>query len=93
MPRLDGARGNSAVIEMADETGLHLAWRLGDGSEWALTANLSDDEWDIPQTMRDSALTDRRTIFALPDGAADRLREGRLAPWSVIVGNAEAEHG
>jgi maltooligosyltrehalose trehalohydrolase len=93
MPRLEGVGGNSAVIEMADENGIHLAWRLGDGSEWALTANLSDDAWDVPPTMRASATAGRRVLFDLPGDAAQALTEGRLPPWSVIIGIAEPAHG
>lgn len=68
MPRLKGASFGAA--EAADNGLLTAHWRMGDGTELRLTANLSDHEIT-------SSVGAGTTIWGEETG-------GRLPPWSVI---------
>jgi maltooligosyltrehalose trehalohydrolase len=84
MPRLAGIGGNCAVAQYADGAVIDLAWRLGDGSEYTMTANLSGEPWPVPAALPLATRTGHRLLFELPDGAAQRLQRGRLEAWSVV---------
>ncbi len=89
MPRLAGAGGYSGIVEAPDGRGIHVAWRLGDGSTLSVTANLADDEWPMPDSLRQvsqkSLGQNGRILFEMPDAAAAGLQTGRFLAWSVIV--------
>jgi malto-oligosyltrehalose trehalohydrolase len=82
--RLDGVGGHAATRQETDARCLHVAWRLGDGSELSVIANLGH----APAPF--SAATSGRLLFAQPEGAADALRGGHLPPWSAVFHLAEA---
>ncbi len=84
VPRLQGVGGQAGVRQEADAQGLHVAWRLSDGSIWAITANLSGDPWSAPRVAV-RAGDAVRLLFALPERAGDNLQSGELPPWSVVV--------
>ncbi|MFP3920251.1 MAG: malto-oligosyltrehalose trehalohydrolase [Dichotomicrobium sp.] len=84
-PRLDGVGGHCATRQEVDGRCLHVAWRLGDGSELSLAANLAD------ASALFSAAASGRLLFDRPSGAADALREGHLLPWSAIIHLAPPE--
>ena len=84
MPRLGGVGGQAGIHQEADTQGLHVAWRLGDGSLWTITANLSGDAWSA-RTFSAKADDAARTVFSLPERAGDNLQSGELSPWSVVV--------
>ena len=91
MPRLERMGGGSAVREMSDEPGLvHVAWRLGDGSMWQMTANLANEDRDVSTAMRHDV---GRLVFEWPAGAAGSLGEGRLGQWSAVFSIAERVNG
>lgn len=46
VPRLAGMKGNAGRYEMIGEHGIRVQWRLGDGAEYSLIANLSSEPLD-----------------------------------------------
>ncbi len=79
-PRLEGTGGHCALREMSEEPGLvHVVWRLGDGSEWQLTANLAHEDWTVPAEMRDPIGPARLRMAGRRGAVADR----RPAPAMV----------
>ena len=74
VPRLKGAPGGAASYDVIGRTGLRVDWTLGDGSRLHLRANLSDTH--VP------GLPDApgRVLWTEGDG----VRDGALAPWSVV---------
>jgi 1,4-alpha-glucan branching enzyme/maltooligosyltrehalose trehalohydrolase len=57
-----------------------VTWRLGDGSDLTLTANLGDTEHSIASPFRNVS---GATLYLEPDSAGRALDEGRLPPWCV----------
>lgn len=76
-PRLGGVAGHCATRQDLDGCCLHVAWRLGDGSELSLAANLGDSSAAF------SAAASGRCLFEQPAGTADALSRDRLPPWSA----------
>jgi malto-oligosyltrehalose trehalohydrolase len=78
VPRLAGIRGAQARFELLSERALAVHWRLGDGAELGLLANLSADPIEVPVPPAAPLL------FATPPDAAETLRRGQLPPWTAI---------
>jgi 1,4-alpha-glucan branching enzyme len=77
-PRLAGSRGNTARARRFGTGGLGVTWRLGDGSELGLLANLA------PGTCSDGVPLPRgRLLYATADDLIDALARGSLPPWSA----------
>jgi maltooligosyltrehalose trehalohydrolase len=79
VPRLKDIGGNSGSFRVLQEGAVWVRWKLGDGSELTLAANLSD------RPAGKVALRGRRLWSA---GADD---DDTLGPWSVIW-SIEGEH-
>jgi maltooligosyltrehalose trehalohydrolase len=78
VPRLAGVRGVAARCRRFGAGGVAAEWRLGDGVELGLLANLSglpNDEAPAPGS--------RRLLRATDPGVGGELEEGRLSPWAV----------
>jgi len=84
-PRLAGIEGHAGKILAADDAGLAVAWRLGDGSELAMFAALHDAAWQVPPAVPPHARAAGRPVFETSAGCAAGLQAGTLAPWSVVV--------
>ncbi|HYH22468.1 MAG TPA: malto-oligosyltrehalose trehalohydrolase [Azospirillum sp.] len=80
VPHLDGTPGGTGRYEVTGRSGLAARWRLGDGSRLHLRANLSD----TPAPGLTGA--PGRILWTEGDG----IRDGALAPWSVIWSIEEA---
>jgi maltooligosyltrehalose trehalohydrolase len=83
-PRLEGLGGNCAIRNIADGSGVHVAWQLGDGSEYGLTANLANAIWQVPPPVRQTFRDAERLVFDFPAGSADALGTGLLSGWSTV---------
>ena len=86
-PRLRGMCGRSGQIRAADNQGLIVEWRLGDGSQLKVSANLGPVRWSLPDRPTGEAAG--RLIFAT-SGAAEAAGSGILPSWSVLVQLAES---
>jgi maltooligosyltrehalose trehalohydrolase len=73
MPRLHGMAGDSSRYVVLDQSAVAVQWRLGDGSELHLAANLSGREVRLAQPPRGRLLWP-----AVGDPAAP------LPPWTVL---------
>ncbi len=73
VPRLADLPGGSARYRLWGETGLSVEWRLGDGSDWTLIANLADRPVGVPP-----AIVGEVVYRSRPAGG-----EG-MPPWSCI---------
>ena len=82
-PRLVGMDGNSGTVLGADTQGLAVKWRLGQGSDLVLFANLSDTGWTLPTAARQGPAG--KLIYETVPGLAVSLQSGILPPWSVVV--------
>ncbi len=88
VPRLAGMQGNAATARRFGEGGVHAVWRLADGSELVLLANLAEVETAPP-----SGGVAGRAIFVTPS-ESDVLDGGTLPPWSVAwLLNAKGDGG
>ncbi len=69
--------------------GIHVVSRLGDGSHLSIAANLSDQPWDVPADLRQGIAHEPagnwRTLFQIPERAAEGARAGRLPAWSAVI--------
>jgi malto-oligosyltrehalose trehalohydrolase len=83
VPRLAGAAGPGPAFARVGERGLACSWRLGDGSQYALLANLG------PERCRGFARPPGIPLFAAPDQPFD----GALPPWAAIWFLAAAGDG
>jgi 1,4-alpha-glucan branching enzyme/maltooligosyltrehalose trehalohydrolase len=73
VPRLRGMGGGAAQFEVFAPGGLHVQWRLGDGSTLRLLANFSSE-------VVCTTVPAGETVFASSPDAA----KGMLDPWSVV---------
>ena len=80
VPRLAGTGGDAASYGPVGDAGLWVHWRLGDGSELTLLANLGDTELDAPEPARADPAN---PLHLEPAGAAAALENGRLPPWTA----------
>ena len=78
IPRLVGQPGHAATARRFGEGGLHVVWRMGDGSRLTLLANLAEGETAVPADA-----SGERLIHATPPEAVSAVAEGHLPPWSV----------
>lgn len=78
MPRLNGLTGKTATAQRFAEGGLCVTWRLGDGSQLVLTANLGDGTVSAPPLN-----AKRRMIFSTESETATSAGRDSLPPWSV----------
>ena len=80
-----GVSGRNIAYRVVGETGLTAGWRLGDGSELRLLANLGHDELIHPNRAAliagQSAL---RPLYLEPASAGTLLAEHRLPAWTVV---------
>ncbi len=82
-PRLTGMGGGAGFELRIGSVGnrcFQVTWRLGDGSDLTLTANLGDTEHSIASPFRNVS---GATLYLEPDSAGRALDEGRLPPWCV----------
>jgi len=82
-PRLVSIDGNAGTTLCADTQGLAVQWRLGEGSDLVLLANLSGDIWKLPTSVRQAATG--KLIYKTVPGLSAGLQSGPLPPWSVVV--------
>ena len=75
LPRLGGIPGGESAYQTVGERGLHVRWKLGDGSFLALLANLG------PEPLDGVERPSGRLLYA-SDGVTDDGRE--LPGWSVL---------
>jgi len=79
VPRLAELRGGAAQAAVIGAAAVRVQWTLGDGSRLELLANLGE----VPAGLLDPPAG--RLIAAVPEGAADEARAGRLGPWSTAA--------
>lgn len=72
VPRLKDLPAEGGDFELLGTQGLQVSWRLGDGSRYHLSANLSDQ----PLAFR---LPDGKQLYATPG-----LGDDTLGPWTVV---------
>jgi maltooligosyltrehalose trehalohydrolase len=75
-PRLPGARALRA--RAVGEAAVHVEWRLGDGSDFILLANLGADSVSVPPSAS-------RVVFESRPGAADAVAKGSLPGRTTIA--------
>jgi malto-oligosyltrehalose trehalohydrolase len=80
VPRLAGIRGGAGKFFQLGEQGLHVQWRLGDGSELIVLANLGD----LSLSVAVAELPNGPPLYAHPPSLAQEFPCGRLPPWSVV---------
>jgi malto-oligosyltrehalose trehalohydrolase len=85
VPRLAGIKGNAGQILVADDCGFAVRWRLGDGHELMMAANLHDALWTVPALSPELSAAPGRLVYESGPGADAGLRAGTLSPWSVVV--------
>lgn len=76
-PRLQGMPGGQAAWQRSGDNVLSVSWRLGDGSDLTLVANLSG------VAARGVQRPAGRVIYHSEALAPDRLEHGEFPPWSV----------
>jgi len=79
-PRLVGMQGGSGRFLQFGDAGLRVDWRLGDGSELVLVANLGER----PLRIAPSESPVGTPLYAEPPGMAFESSADRLPPWSVL---------
>jgi len=84
-PRLAGIEGKAGKVLGANDGGLAVAWRLGDGSELFLFAGLGDAEWKVPESLPRSRSAVGQLIYETAAECDAALQSGTLPPWSVVV--------
>lgn len=84
-PRLARLRGNAGQVLSAEDSGLAVGWRLGDGSDLLLVANLSGEAWAVPPALPKRTRAAGRLLYATEPGCEAGLQSGTLPPWSVVV--------
>ena len=77
VPRLKGVAGNSGVAAVNEAQAIDLRWRLGDGTQLTMIANLGDTPINIDCPGGGSV------VFAMA-GAIQSLDQEKLKPWSVL---------
>jgi malto-oligosyltrehalose trehalohydrolase len=79
VPRIGRSTGESARYEVTDRRALHVAWRLDDGAQLSVIANLSARPIsDLPWRVGG------RVLAAEPDDLPTDTRLDRLPAWSVV---------
>ena len=79
VPRLAGMRENESSARRFGNGGLRAAWRLGDGSQLELVANLSAE-----RSRQAPKPGPGRLLYATEDGMLQGLERGELPPWSAV---------
>ncbi len=74
VPRLAEVGGHAGAFERVAESGLRVRWRLGDGSELTLLANLG------LRAIQTGPAQGRRIFASAPRAS----RSGTLPPWGVV---------
>jgi 1,4-alpha-glucan branching enzyme/maltooligosyltrehalose trehalohydrolase len=79
VPRLGGCTGETASCDAREGRAFRVSWRLDDGTDLSVAANLSDRpieglDWPI----------NGRVLASQPADLAVEARIGRLPPWSVV---------
>jgi maltooligosyltrehalose trehalohydrolase len=82
VPRLAGLQGNAGEVLIAEGGGLAVRWRLGDGTDLLLVANLCGKTWQMPRALPEAGPT--KVLHETRAGCAS-LQSGTLPPWSTIV--------
>jgi malto-oligosyltrehalose trehalohydrolase len=87
VPRLAGMAGSSASYRILGHHALVVHWRMGDGSQLTLLANLSDQATTV------SELPPGRVLFMAPEATRTIAIGDALPPWSVVwsLENAAAQ--
>jgi malto-oligosyltrehalose trehalohydrolase len=83
VPLSGGIGGHAGTVFAADNKGLGVAWRLGDGGSLLMVANLSDEAWPVPAAPSERAAAG--TLIYETAGGDTGLQAGTLPPWSVVV--------
>ncbi|MGD2111789.1 MAG: malto-oligosyltrehalose trehalohydrolase [Gammaproteobacteria bacterium] len=79
VPRLAGIRGGAAGFQLFGDGGIRAAWRLGDGSELTLLANLGVHTLALAECEPPRG----EARYVHPEAAGPELAAGRLPPWAV----------
>ena len=79
VPRLKGVAGNSGVAAVNEAQAIDLRWRLGDGTQLTMIANLGDTPCKVPFEP------DGRVLFETEAGIAAQAAATALPGWSVAV--------
>jgi maltooligosyltrehalose trehalohydrolase len=78
-PRLADIRDHAGEGSAFSDTGVRVAWNLGDGSRLTLVANLGAGE-----TPCEAAVPAGEVLFETAPGLAESVAAGTLPGWSVI---------
>lgn len=84
-PRLASVKGNAGKVLDADNGGLAVTWRLGDGCDLTMFASLHDKTWPVPSALPERIWAAGRLIYESVPGCDAGLRSGTLPPWSVVA--------
>ena len=79
VPRLGGVAGNSGMAMTYEEQTICVRWRLGDGAQLTLIANLGDTPCKAPFE------SGGRVLYESEEGIAARAATAALPGWSVAV--------
>jgi len=85
VPRLAGVKGKAGKTLIADDCGFAVSWRLGDGHDLIMVANLRDTPWTLPTALPELGGALGRLVYESAPGADASLHSGTLSPWSVVV--------
>jgi 1,4-alpha-glucan branching enzyme len=83
--RLAGVKGHAGKVLAADDTGLAVTWRLGDGGDLTMFAGLAAAGWTGASAVPEGARAAGRLVYESAAGCEAALRSGTLPPWSVVV--------
>jgi maltooligosyltrehalose trehalohydrolase len=78
VPKLAGILQTNGECLPLGERALQVCWRLGEGSELTLLANLGESEVPLPAPLAGEVL------FALPESLDPRAAQGKLPSWAVL---------
>jgi malto-oligosyltrehalose trehalohydrolase len=84
-PRLARMGGNAGQVLITEDSGLAVSWRLGDGSDLLMVANLSGKAWAVPPVLPERTRAAGRLLYETEPGCESGLQSGTLPPWSVVV--------
>ncbi|MCB2263836.1 MAG: malto-oligosyltrehalose trehalohydrolase [Candidatus Thiosymbion ectosymbiont of Robbea hypermnestra] len=77
IPRLAGRGENAGDFRRIDERGLHIRWRMGDGSRLTLLTNLSASPLPLAAADRPSG----EPLYTYPPGVTINAATDRLPAW------------
>jgi hypothetical protein len=78
-------KGKAGKTLIADDCGFAVSWRLGDGHDLIMVANLRDTPWTLPTALPELGGALGRLVYESAPGADASLHSGTLSPWSVVV--------